>query len=385
MAIIDRVKYDGRSDVLAWKYPSEDLSTWTQLIVNQSQCAVLYKGGQALDAFGPGRHTLSTQNIPMLCHLINLPFGGKTPFSAEVWFVNLVDNLDVKWGTSSPIQVQDPKYGIFVPIRANGRFGLRIVEPRRFLTRLVGTLNSFSAHDVARYFRGLYVTRIKDAVSTYFTQHKISILEINTYLDELSEYMRERITPLLAEYGICLVNFFVNDISFPEDDPAVVRLRDALAKRAEMDVVGYSYVQERTFDTLEGAATNQGGGAAPVMGAGMGLGMGFGMGAGVGNVFSDMASQLTVADNTVRKCPKCGNAVDARQRFCGECGSEVLPQVRNEVSASGACPECGACIPSGAKFCPVCGSPQKRKCKQCGYEASGSHKFCPECGESLGG
>ena len=384
MAIIDRVKYDGRPDILAWKYPSEELSTWTQLIVNQSQCAVLYKGGQALDAFGPGRHTLSTQNIPILCHAVNLPFGGQTPFSAEVWFVNLVDNLDVKWGTPSPIQVQDPKYGIFVPIRANGRFGLRIVEPRQFLTRLVGTLTSFSAHDVARYFRGLYVTRIKDAISTYFTQHEISILEINTYLDELSEYMRERLVPFLAEYGIGLVNFFVNDISFPEDDPAIVRLRDALAKRAEMNVVGYSYVQERTFDTLEGAATNQGGGAASVMGAGMGLGMGFGMGAGMGEAFSSMSRQLSTADSAEKKCPKCGNAIDARHRFCGECGSEVLSRDSIAGGTANTCTQCGVGIPLDAKFCPECGSPQKRKCKQCGHEASSFHKFCPECGERLG-
>lgn len=382
MAIIDRVKYDGRPDVFAWKYPSDALSTWTQLIVNQTQCAVLYKGGQALDAFGPGRHTLDTANIPLLCHLINLPFGGQTPFTAEVWFVNLVDNLDVKWGTPSPIQVQDPKYGVFVPVRANGRFGIRIIDPRMFLTRLVGTLSSFTAQDIARYFRGLYVTRIKDAISTYFTEHKISILEINTYLDELSEYMRERITPILAEYGIGLVNFFVNDVSFPDDDPAVVRLRDALAKRAEMDVIGFSYAQERTFDTLEGAATNSGGSAAPVMGAGMGLGMGFGMGAGVGNVFSEMTGALTTSNVEQRICPKCKNAVAPGQKFCGVCGSEMLA-TSNVGPESVACASCGTAIPNGAKFCPECGKPLKRACRKCGLETEGSHKFCPECGSPL--
>lgn len=105
MALVDVVKYDGTPNVFAWKYPNSELGTWTQLIVNETQEAVLYKGGQSLDLFGPGRHTLSTANIPLLNKLINLPFGGKSPFSAEVWYVNKVNALDIKWGTPTPIQL----------------------------------------------------------------------------------------------------------------------------------------------------------------------------------------------------------------------------------------------------------------------------------------
>ena len=110
MAIVDVVKYNGGPDVFAWKYPNSELGTWTQLIVNESQEAILLKGGQICDVFGAGRHTLETANIPILNKLINLPFGGRSPFSAEVWYINKVFSLDVKWGTSSPIQLQDPKY-----------------------------------------------------------------------------------------------------------------------------------------------------------------------------------------------------------------------------------------------------------------------------------
>lgn len=380
MALIDRVKYDGRADVFAWKYPSDELSTWTQLIVNESQCAILFKGGRALDIFGPGRHTLDTANIPLLCNFVNLPFGGQTPFTAEVWYVNLVDNLEIKWGTPSPIQIQDPKYGVFVPIRSNGVFGMRITDPRLFLVKLVGTLRSFTSQDVARYFRGLYVTRVKDAISTYFTEHKVSILEINSYLDELSDYMCEKVLPFMGEYGIGLVNFFVNDISFPEDDPAVVRLRDALAKKAEMDVIGYSYEQERTFDTLEGAATNAGSGVAPVMGAGMGLGMGFGMGAGMGNVFTGMADSLTTSGPSSSICPKCKAPVSPSQRFCGACGCDVAAasELRQE-----SCPYCKASLSGSPRFCPECGKPLQRTCSNCGASIAGPHKFCPECGSSV--
>jgi len=130
MAIVEVVKYNGTPDVFAWKFPNEQLGTWTQVIVNESQEAVLFKGGQALDIFGPGRHTLSTANIPLLNKVINLPFGGRSPFAAEVWYINKVHSLDIKWGTPTPIQLKDPKYNIFVPLRSFGQFGIQSVNPR---------------------------------------------------------------------------------------------------------------------------------------------------------------------------------------------------------------------------------------------------------------
>ena len=132
-------------------------------------------------------HLLSTNNIPFLEKIINLPFGGQSPFSAEVWFVNKQFNLDVKWGTPSPIQIQDPVFGVFVPVRSYGIFGIQIDDAKRFLVKLVGTLSSFTKNDIMRYFRGVYVARVKDAISTYLIERKIGILEINRYLDELSD------------------------------------------------------------------------------------------------------------------------------------------------------------------------------------------------------
>ena len=143
MALINIVKYDGDADVFAYKHPNDALSTWTQLIVNNSQEAILIKGGKLCDTFGPGRYTLSTENIPLLRKIANIPFGGRSPFTAEVWFINKLFNLDIKWGTPSPIQLQDPKYKIIVPVRANGIFGINISEAELFLTKLVGTLRIF--------------------------------------------------------------------------------------------------------------------------------------------------------------------------------------------------------------------------------------------------
>ncbi|WP_282190751.1 SPFH domain-containing protein [Adlercreutzia caecimuris] len=354
MAIVSVVKYDGSPDVFAWKYPDSELGTWTQLIVNESQQAILFKGGQALDVFEAGRHTLSTANIPFLEALINLPFGGQSPFSAEVWFVNKQFNLDVKWGTPSPIQIQDPVYGVFVPVRSHGIFGLQIDDAKRFLVKLVGTLPAFTKNDIVRYFRGVYVSKVKDAISTYIVEHKVGILEINMYLDELSDYLRERIAPTMADYGISLTNFYVNDISVPEDDPAVVSLKQTLAKRAEMNIIGYNYVQERSFDTLEGAATNPGSGSSDLMGAGLGLGMGFGMGGGFGSAFADMARNLSPLGQELR-CPSCGTAMAQEQKFCGQCGRPASTPPAKPAASARFCTQCGEPMPEGAHFCGRCG------------------------------
>lgn len=362
MAIVSVVKYDGDPDVFAWKYPDDELGTWTQLIVNESQQAILFKGGQALDVFEAGRHTLDTYNIPFLEKIINLPFGGSSPFKAEVWFVNKAFNLDVKWGTPSPIQIQDSKYKVMLPVRSNGVFGLRITDPKKFLVKLVGTLPSFRKEDIANYFRGLYIARVKDAISTYILQEGVSVLEVNMYLDELSEFLQQQISPVMDEYGIGLVNFFVNSISVPDDDPAVVRLRESLSRRAEMDIVGFNYVQERSFDTLEGAATNQGSMAAPLMGAGMGMGMGFGMGAGMGGAFTELAQNLSIADAgsheakpTAAACAHCGSSIPTGHRFCGTCGREA----------------------------PAVATASPRFCGMCGTELASGHRFCPQCGERV--
>ena len=375
MAIIDLVKYDASPDVFACKYPDQELSTWTQLIVNESQEALLYKGGKALDLFSPGRHVLETANIPLLTKLIGLPFGGKSPFTAEVWFVNKTVSMDIKWGTPSPIQLQDPKYKVFLPVRSYGQFAIRIEDSRKFLTELVGTLPYFDKEQVTSYFKGVYLTKVKDAISSYIIKNGISVLEINASLEELSDYIQEKMVPEMAEYGIKIVNFNINDISVPEDDSAVKKLKDALAKRAEMDIIGYSYQQERSFDTLEGAAKNEGG-AGGMMGAGIGLGMGVGIGGPMGQQVGGLTSQIDTSTK-MKECPKCHQKIAENVKFCPMCGADT------RITDVKECPHCHVNIPAHAKFCPECGKPLQKNCPKCGLEVGSNIKFCPECGEKL--
>lgn len=420
MAIAEVLKFTSDASVFAWKHPNSELSTWTQLIVNESQEAVLVKNGQIADVFGPGRYVLSTDNIPVLQKLINIPFDGHSPYSAEVWFINRSFALDIKWGTTTPVQVQDPKYGVFVPLRAFGQFGLQVVDSRRFLIKLVGTLPFFNANTLTDYFKGLYLTRVKDRISSCLVNAKISILEVNSHLNEISNSLHKELEDEFAEYGIRITSFYVNDINVPENDPAVKQLKAALAKRAEMDILGYNYQQERTFDTLSTAAGNKGT-AGSVMGAGMGLGMGFGIGGAMGNSMEGMAGTMSVKEES-KKCPKCGAIIGASLKFCSECGANTREEQKASAkcSACGAefkagtkfcpdcgkkinackncgndladnsnkcsscgytiCNQCGSAIAPGKKFCPDCGASMVKKCSQCGNELSGNQKFCPECG-----
>ena len=424
MAIVDVLKFNSDASIFAWKYPNSELATWSQLIVNESQEAILIKNGQICDVFGPGRYVLSTDNIPILQSIINLPFGRKSPFSAEVWFINRAFALDIKWGTTTPIQVQDPKYGVFVPMRAFGQFGIQIEDSRRFLTKLVGTMPFFNSKTMTDYFKGLYITRVKDRLSSCLVKSKISILEINSHLDEISRELAEQLRGEFAEYGIHVASFFVNDISVPENDPAVKQLKAALAKRAEMDILGYNYQQERTFDTLNTAAGNQGA-AGAVMSAGMGIGMGFGVGGAMGNAMSGMEPVMNTKEEK-KTCPSCGAIIGSSLKFCPECGADtqkketvveatcsacggVLPKVTklcpecgrkiNPCSACGCdipdgqntcpgcgqqlCPNCGKVLASNAKFCLECGYAVVKKCSGCGTQLADNAKFCPECGTKV--
>ena len=398
MAIVDVVKFESSADILAWKFPNSELSTKSTLIVAESQEAVFFRNGQALDTFGPGRYQLTTDNLPLLQGLINLPTGGKSPFSAEVWFVNKAYSLNIMWGTSTPIQLQDPKYGVFVPVRAFGQFGVQVDDIKKFLIKLVGTLRFFNTRTLTDYFKGFYLTHAKTMISKCLVEQKISVLEINASLLALSESLKSQLQEVFDEYGITLVSFMLNSISVPDDDPSVQSLKAALAKKAEMSILGYDYRTERSFDTMELAASNEGGGAG-LMNAGVGLGMGFGMGGAMGNQMGQMASQIQTqspaaaapSEGTIT-CDKCGTSYPKGSKFCPNCGDAYnpCPKCGTDMPEGKPCPKCGfmpkkcpncgATLADGAKFCPECGAPAVKKCSACGTELAPGAKFCPECG-----
>jgi membrane protease subunit (stomatin/prohibitin family) len=285
MAIIDRIKYDAKSkDELVGKFSSEELRLGSQLIVNQSQEAIFVKGGKALDVFLPGTHTLSTKNIPILGKLINLPFGGKTPFTAEVWFVTKTIKRDLKWGTTKPIPILDPLLNYLINVRAFGQWGIRITDTRVFVQEMVGTLTEANNERVHEYFIGEIVQKLSNSLSLLFTKENVSIVEANSKLNELSATVAKEITDEFNRFGMEIINFNIQRINIPDEDTR--KIQEVLAKKMEMEQlgkvqVGQGYITARTFDTLEKAAENEGA-AGGMLAGGFGIGAGLGAGMPIG-------------------------------------------------------------------------------------------------------
>ena len=326
MAIIDRVKYDGPANVLVWRWPQEDLSWGTQVVVNQSQEAIFFKGGQALDVLGPGTHTLRTANIPLLRQFIKMPFGGETPFAAEIYYINKAVNLDVKWGTNAPIPVLDPKFNVYLPVRAFGQFGIQVADARAFIVQLSATNPEFTSDQLSNYFKGVLLTKAKDYIAETIVKQKINLLEISAYLEEMSGSLQEKLSADFGKFGVKLVNFYLNSVDVPEDDDTVVRLKKALSDKAEVDIMGDKYAQKRTFDVLDKAAGNEGA-AGGIIGAGLGLGAGLGvgqaMGGHVGAAMSGQGGSPAPTPAGAKFCSQCGKGLAAGAKFCAECGSKV--------------------------------------------------------------
>lgn len=319
--MIDVLSWDAAPHVLAYHYPNCELKYKSQLIVSESQEAVLVKEGHFFGPIFPGRHTLETKNFPFLAKMVSaLTTNSKSPYTADVWFVAKSVPLDLKWGTSDPVLIEDSKYHVALPVRAFGQYGLRIVDSCRFLARLMGRMPAFTEKTLANYFKGVIVTRTKDVVATTMTSSGCSLFEIGTKLNDLSDILQHRLSEDLADYGVELRLFTINSISTDENDSSVIQLRKALAKKAEMAILGYSYSQERSFDTLQAAAGNAGT-AGAVMGAGMGLGLGAGVGVPMGQAMSEVAKAISPSWN--KFCVHCGVALPTGAKFCPECGEKA--------------------------------------------------------------
>jgi membrane protease subunit (stomatin/prohibitin family) len=291
MALIDRIKFDAPDDnILVWKFPNDELTLGAQLIVNQSQEALFLKGGQVCDLFGPGTYTLATANLPLLRALVDLPFGGQTPFAAEVWFVNKTVKRDLRWGTQAPVPLIDPTYNYPISARAFGRWGMRVFDSKKFVLQIVGSQLAADASKVFEYFIGEIHQRFSAALAKFITEEKASIFEINAKLNELSLYSASVISPELARFNVELINFNVERVSIPDNELA--KFQEVFGRRMEIEQiskarVGQAYATMRTFDTLEKAAENPSGGAGALLAGGVGLGAGFGGGLSLGKQLSE--------------------------------------------------------------------------------------------------
>ncbi len=229
------IKYEGDNDTLIWKHPIEDFNMGSQLIVHESQEAVFFKDGQALDLFGAGRYTLETQQLPILEKLYKLPTDTNGTFHSEVYYINLTTQMGIKWGTDSKVRLFDPASGMHMEIGASGEFNIRVINSRKLLLKLVGTAQEmkqdhiFGAKGSKGFFRSMIMTRVKTYLAQTIKDNGYNILEIDYRLQELSDSLKERINADIAEYGLEMPGFYVNTVQTPDDDPNFKRMKQQYA------------------------------------------------------------------------------------------------------------------------------------------------------------
>lgn len=328
MQIADVIKYEGDNSTFIWKYPIEDFNSLTQLIVHESQEAIFFMNGQALDLFGAGRYTLETENIPLIGKVLNLATGSKTPFHAEVYFINKTEQMSIKWGTDSKVQYIEPQYGFPISIGASGEMSLRVENSRKILLKLVGTERNLSQERLVSFFRAFLTTRLKTYIAQVMKTNGINIFEIDENLTLFSENIYKLLIPDFNDYGISLERFFVTNIVKPDGDRQYEKFKelhfrqyadiveaklrqqtdiinaeteaqkvviDSKAKATKRQQEGYTYQQERGFDVAEKVAVNEAVGQFTNMGVGFGTmaGVGGAIGGAVGNAINNAMSEVT--------------------------------------------------------------------------------------------
>ena len=230
------IKYEGDNETLVWKHPIEDFNLGSQLIVHESQEAIFFRDGQALDLFGPGRYTLETQQLPILERLYQLPTDTEGTFHSEVYFINRTTQMGIKWGTDSKVRLFDPMTGMHVELGASGEFSIRVTNSRKLLLKLIGTTGELKQDAILGgggkgLFRSLVMTQVKSYLAAAIRENSINILEIDERLLELSDALRGRVNGRLAEYGLEMPEFYVSRVVTPDDDPNFRKMKEQFAEQ----------------------------------------------------------------------------------------------------------------------------------------------------------
>jgi len=438
MAIAQVIKYEGDNSTFIWKHPCEDFNTTTQLIVHESQEAIFFMNGEALDLFGPGRHTLTTQNIPLIGKAFSKITDGKTPFHCEVYFINKTVQMAIKWGTDSKVRFIEPTMGIPLELGASGELNLAVSDSRKLLLKLVGTMNGIAWGDngagftksIQNSFRPLISNAVKTNLPTVIKQNAIDILEIDENIALLSDVLRKSILPGFEDYGLTIPEFYVTNVVLPENDPNLRRLRElhtialqtrviqaeALVKSAKADAEAQVIAAQRAAEMeaqttqteiarreaereliaaqAEAQAAKMAGFAEAEVMAAKGYNQrdvlaaevqkayaeGIGnMGANGGGAGGGMVGDLVGLGVGIAAAGNISSQMG--NMFQGIGNNEPAPQAETVT-----CPKCQATLPKDAKFCFSCGEKMPAlqggsvTCPGCGKEVPAGSKFCMECG-----
>ncbi|MBO4901493.1 MAG: SPFH domain-containing protein [Lachnospiraceae bacterium] len=384
MAITSVIKYEGDNSTFVWKHPTTDFNVGSQLIVHESQEAVFLLNGEVLEVFGPGKHVLETENLPVIKQLQKITTGGKSAFHCEIYFVNLTEHMSIKWGTDSKISYLDPEYNFPLEIGACGQMSLAVSNSTKLLVKVVGTTKNLTLAELTSYFRAFLMNRIKSIIPSVIIEKKISIFNIDQHLTVISDAIKPMLADDFTDYGIDLKTFLITTVVKPDEDPNFKKFKDlhfrkvtdvaeaelnqkvsiineqtkaqqtvieaeAIAKKRQLE--GYTYQQERGFDVASEVAGNDA--AAQMNNVGIGMGMMTGIGGTLGQQVGTMATSAMQSaagqEETGKKtCASCGAVLSAGALFCEKCGTKVETKVL--------CASCGAELSADANFCPKCGT-----------------------------
>ena len=346
---------------------SGEIKYGAQLTVRESQAGVFFYQGKAIDAFGPGRHTLKTANIPILTKILSLPWGLTSPLRAEVYFVNIKVFTNLKWGTRDPVAFKDSELGL-IRLRAFGVFNLQVMQPVLFINNLVGTQGMYTTREIEEYLNRVIVSRFND----YMGETIDSILNLPARYEELSEGMVKRLQKDFSNFGLGLTHLYINAITPPPEVQQAIDDRSRMGVFKDMNKL----MQMKAAMAMEKASEAESSGA----GMGMGTSMGLMMPAMFAQYFTGTGGTQKQAPADNFPCPECHNDIPSDAKFCPYCGHQQLV-IRQ-------CSSCGKNVTANAKFCSRCGHPTEEKpkpkqCSKCNQENLPGSKFCGSCGEKI--
>ena len=425
MAVMNVIKNDAYGNMLCAKIPCEDFNIGSQLIVAEYEEALFVKDGMVEEVFKGGKYTLTTENYPFLTKLMSkLLTGGVSAYSCKVYYINKSHHLELKWGTSMPIRCIDPVWGIEVHVQGRGAYSVVVKDSKKFFLKMVGANAAASEADIVKQFKTAFLQHITDELFEYINGADTEVIVTCNRKNALANTLTPILNGILDQYGLELVNFYIEHLEIPENDDSMRRIREMRIlrqekqfereqnmadQRMEFDMRQESAVADRFVsgqkaqsdyermkirdqDGNNGWARQEAADIMKIMaekGEDSGtnimaeLGMGIGMGRAIGNMAEDMFSNLHDPQNaqSVKKtiCPKCNAVNPEGTKFCGNCGEEF-------VKSGAVCANCGAALIPGMKFCGECGTkvaPQKKFCPNCGNEIDPNMKFCGECGTKV--
>lgn len=352
---------DDSTNTLVYRYIVPDryaIMKGSKIVVRESQAAIFVSQGQIADIFTAGAYTLDAKNLPIISKIMAWKYAFETPYKDDIFFVNLKQFTNIKWGTTNPIMMRDSDFGL-IRLRGFGNFSFRVSLPAVFMRELFGTVKLFKTDEIENYLKNIVLATMTDLIG----ECKIPALDLASQYLELGDTTRDLAKKKFEELGLECTNVFIQNLSLPPE------VEKALDERTTLGVLGdkmNQYAQYQAANAMRDAAKQPGG----LAGGAMGVGAGMAMGGMMAKSFAGAAA----ATETV-KCGKCGAEVEKGLKFCSECGGEL------DGGEKISCPECGASVKKSAKFCTECGAPMSFNCVKCGAVLKGKKKFCPECGE----